>query len=81
MTEHLPNAISEGSFTIAGIEVKTFVLDDGRRIIDMHGANRLIKWIEDGGKLTDEDAINLLLLKEGRTVMENFNATKESDNG
>ena len=70
MTDNLPNAIYEGSVNIAGIEIKTYVLDDGRRIIDMEGANKLLDWLAGGNELTPEDATKLVLVKNDRTVME-----------
>lgn len=68
---NLPNAIFERSFTICGIEIKTYVLDDGRRILDMDGTNKLLDWImRNPDEITEEDAKTLLEIKNGRTVME-----------
>lgn len=74
MADNLPNAIFEDSFTIAGIEIKAYVLDDGRRILDMDGVNKLLAWIEGGGEITQADAMELAQAKDGRIVMERKDA-------
>jgi hypothetical protein len=80
MTEVLPNAKYEGSVTIAGITLKTYVLDDGRAIIDCDGVNKLLAYIEAGGELSMEAAVNLIDVKAGRTVMKDVTPSKDSKN-
>lgn len=65
-----PNATYEGSVEIAGITLELYQLDDGRRVIDMEGVNKLIAAWEAGLDMSDDDAMLLLAVKEGRTVME-----------
>jgi hypothetical protein len=38
----IPKAVWEGSFRIYGVEVKCYVLDDGRRIIDANSMWELL---------------------------------------
>lgn len=76
MDESLPNAKYESSYNIAGIEIKAYVLDDGRRILDMDGVNRLLAFIAGGNDLTGEDELALLDAKDGRSVMQRINPTE-----
>lgn len=80
MEKNLPNAIFEDSFTVAGIEIKAYVLDDGRRILDMDGVNKLFAWMESGGEITEADAMELAQAKQGRTVMQRIPLTPEMRN-
>lgn len=41
--EDLPKVISEGTATYAGVEVRTYVLDDGRRIIHADDFHKLME--------------------------------------
>lgn len=66
----IPNATYEGSVDIAGITLHCYLLDDGRRIIDMEGVNQLLRAFAEGLELSDEDAQKLVAVKDGRTVME-----------
>ncbi len=65
-----PNATYDGSLTIAGIELHCYTLDDGRRILDMEGVNKLLEWLAGGNELSPDDAASLVAIKEGRSVME-----------
>lgn len=71
----IPNPTYDGSVEIAGITLKCYTLDDGRRIIDMEGVKRLLKWIHASGELSLEDSHKLIEVKEGRTVMERVTPT------
>ena len=42
-TEDMPQTVWEGSFTIFGVEVKCYVLDDGQRIVDAESMAALIE--------------------------------------
>jgi hypothetical protein len=70
MTATIPNATYEGSVDIAGIILHCYLLDDGKRIIDMEGVNQLLQAFAEGLELSDEDALKLASVKDGRTVME-----------
>lgn len=64
------NATHQGSVVIAGVKLELYQLDDGRRIIDMDGVNKLLAALDDGAVMSDDDAMLLLAVKDGRTVME-----------
>jgi hypothetical protein len=40
--EDIPNAVSEGVQEIMGVKLRTYVLDDGRRIIDADDFHKLL---------------------------------------
>ncbi len=55
MTE--PKAIWEGVIVVAGLSLKCFVLDDGRRIIDADSLARFMEWMasDQENKTTDRN--------------------------
>lgn len=53
MTDALPKAVWEGSFTMFGVPLRCYVLDDGRRIIDADDLRRMYE-ADRGGVECDE---------------------------
>ena len=54
MTDKLPTVVREGSFELSGVTLRTYVLDDGRRIIDADDlASFFVRWAD---APTDDDA-------------------------
>lgn len=59
MTEALPQAISESVLDIAGVKLRVYMLDDGRRIINADDVAQLFQAFEDGNPLSEDDTMTL----------------------
>jgi hypothetical protein len=49
MTDELPREVSRGTITLFGCEIDVIQLDDGRRILDGEGFERLMRVMADDG--------------------------------
>lgn len=48
MTNDLPREVSRGTITLFGVSIDVIQLDDGRRVIDGEGFERLMRAMADG---------------------------------
>lgn len=48
MSDDIPKSVSEGTITISGITLKTYVLEDGTRLIDVDDLHLLLAEWERG---------------------------------
>ena len=62
----LSHAVHEGSFTIAGVIVRTYVLSDGRRIMDADDVAALFEAMGAGASPTIEEAEAFARWRAGR---------------
>jgi hypothetical protein len=58
MSDALPQAIATSEMTIGGITLRCHVLDDGRRVLEADGMDRLVEALE-AGELDVQDADRL----------------------
>jgi hypothetical protein len=47
MSTEIPKAVWEGTFTVFGVELKCYILDNGQRIIDTECMDKLLKVMND----------------------------------
>jgi hypothetical protein len=56
MTDNLPTAIEEGTLDIGGVTLRTYVLDDGRRIINAEDLSKLFVSLAGGTEIAEMEA-------------------------
>lgn len=61
----LPKSIKEGILKIGSIELKVHVLNDGRRIIEADSMDEFMKYLENGGTFSDQEATDLAKFCKG----------------
>ena len=59
MTEELPKAIAESTLTIMGVELTVVMLDNGQRLIEGDGIERLFDAMASGAAMTPEESMKL----------------------
>lgn len=42
-TDNIPKAVWEGTFTVFGVELKCYILDNGQRIVDAECMDKLLE--------------------------------------
>ena len=55
MTEEIPRAIWSGTFRIWGIDLKCYVLEDGRRIIEEKSFIQFMESLANGAPIAEEE--------------------------
>jgi hypothetical protein len=66
MEKELPKAIAESQFTLFGVTLKCYVLDNGERIIDAKDMENLFEAMQYANALDDVVAVNEELEKFAR---------------
>lgn len=66
MTDDLPTAMIEGELTICGVTLRTYVLDDGRRILNADDVHRLFASWADGTEMTEAEAMAFARVVRGQ---------------
>lgn len=54
--EDLPRAAHEGSITLAGVAIRTYVLEDGRRIMNADDMTALHRVLKGGAQVKPDEA-------------------------
>ncbi len=65
MDESIPTAIKSGELKIGDVVLKTYVLDDGQRIIEEESMIAFFEYLAQGGALTAADAKSLAGFAKG----------------
>lgn len=65
--ERTPEAISESTIRVCGIEVKLFILDDGRRVIDKDSMDKVFA-LMGTGKFPPAEAARLARWAKGKSL-------------
>lgn len=59
MPEKIRTAIESGLLKIGDYEIKTHILDDGTRIIEMDGLIGFLEYLANGGEVSEEDGMKI----------------------
>lgn len=63
--KQLPKAIHEGVIKLGEIELKTYILDTGERIIGAESMEKFIDYMSNGGLFTEEEVTELAKFTKG----------------
>lgn len=61
----IPHAVAGATITLAGIECKTYVLDDGRRVIDSRDFDDVFVALMRGDALSNDEAATFARFRAG----------------
>lgn len=64
-TEHRPFAVESDTLSIAGVPLRVFTLDDGRRIVDADDVAALFEALASGAEITEREAATLAFWVDG----------------
>ncbi len=69
MQEKVYKATHSSTIEIAGVKLRCYVTEDGKRIIDCDDVHNFFAALENGADISPEDALNLAELVKGSKVM------------